>query len=194
MQKGFALIYILVGILVLGIVIGGVYYLGKISNKPIPTSQVSVTSTPKVTDETANWKTYTNNTYGYEIKFPDNYAVPTQTEKQKSQLSEGQNMCVMLAGTQKCAVVIDYWQESLNDVLKKEAPTDNSQPKEYSNQYVKGKMYVYKMGESTTTVLIIIPKPGSNIGVITLSYTNYPGDIETSKIIDRIISTFRFIN
>ena len=37
MQKGFGVIYILVGILILGLVTGGAYYLGKVNSTPQPT-------------------------------------------------------------------------------------------------------------------------------------------------------------
>lgn len=38
----------------------------------------TLTTTPTVTvNPTANWKTYTNNQYGYEFKYPSNYSVST---------------------------------------------------------------------------------------------------------------------
>ncbi|HLC94232.1 MAG TPA: hypothetical protein VJH96_01545 [Patescibacteria group bacterium] len=54
------------------------------TNQPlvIPQTAVSPTSTSAnpitTSDETANWKTYTNNRYGYNIKYPANWFVSTK--------------------------------------------------------------------------------------------------------------------
>lgn len=86
-QKGFALILILVGILVLAGIVGGAYFLGK-SNKTEP---VKVVSTPQVTahptsqptsvpqasasGDMTNWKTYTNSKYNFSIQYPPTFIV-----------------------------------------------------------------------------------------------------------------------
>lgn len=73
MQKGFAPILILVGILVALALAGGVYFFGKSQvaklQNPVVVSQTpQATPTPSSTsDETASWKTYTNTKYGYSI-------------------------------------------------------------------------------------------------------------------------------
>lgn len=95
MQKGFAPILILVGILVIA-AIGGAFYLGKQTSKPsqpqnqVVTSQATPSSTqdtsrepngsaaspvPNGTGETVNWKTYTNTKAGYSIKYPPEWYV-----------------------------------------------------------------------------------------------------------------------
>lgn len=73
MQKGQVLIFLLVGILIIA-GIGGAFYLGrqttpKSSTIPAVTSQTPQ-PTPSPSDETANWKTYTNSKLGYAIKYP----------------------------------------------------------------------------------------------------------------------------
>ena len=78
MQKGQTGIFILVGILIIAVLVGGAYYLGKsVSLKPSPAPVVTsqITPTPDVSPaptgegETANWKTYTNTTYNFQIKY-----------------------------------------------------------------------------------------------------------------------------
>lgn len=81
-QKG--QIQILIGILILVIVAGGAYFLGKSNVKP-STPVVSQTSqpTPSLTPdaspaptgarETANWKTYTDSANGFLFKYPNNW-------------------------------------------------------------------------------------------------------------------------
>lgn len=94
MQKGQALIYVLAGVLILAIVAGGAYYLGKQTNtKPsykACTMEAKIcpdgsgvgrtgpncefAECPKVSpsptiDETINWKTYTNIKGGYSFKY-----------------------------------------------------------------------------------------------------------------------------
>lgn len=73
-QKGFANTILVVVIIILA-GIGGYYFLkkpAKVVVSPTPTATPTVTVNP-----TANWKTYTNNQYGYEFKYPNNYSVST---------------------------------------------------------------------------------------------------------------------
>lgn len=75
MQKG-SIQLIVIGIVVLVIVAAGAFYLGKQVSTPKPQSQTSTTQptisqpSPSPTpDETANWKTYTNQGLGFTIKY-----------------------------------------------------------------------------------------------------------------------------
>jgi len=84
-QKGFSLILILVGILILMGVAGGAYYFGRqtLSLRGVSeTSDVAILPTlspaPSITESTssadmANWKTYITSQYGFSIKYPDNW-------------------------------------------------------------------------------------------------------------------------
>ncbi len=56
-------------------VAGGAYYLGTLKNKPqtqnpVVTSQTVPPSPSPISDLTANWKTYINTAYGYQISYP----------------------------------------------------------------------------------------------------------------------------
>lgn len=66
MQKGFSGIIILIVILILA-GLAGAYYFGK-TQVPKPQPQTIIPSSSP--DETANWKTYTNNKYKYQFKYP----------------------------------------------------------------------------------------------------------------------------
>ncbi len=76
-EKGFTPLLILVGILIVSIIAGGAYYLGKQTNPKLqPQNPVVISKTPQhtivvspTTDETVNWKTYTNNKYAVTFKY-----------------------------------------------------------------------------------------------------------------------------
>jgi hypothetical protein len=189
----FKIVIIAIGILIVaGLSLNAYLMFSKKETVTKPSdSPVIVTPT---SDTTANWTTYANPTYGYSIKFPDTYEVPPQTEKQKSQLGVDNNMCVTLKNdnNNNCYISISVWEESVDEVVTRFGPTDGSQSEDYTLGVIKGKIIIYKMGESTTQAKIFLPKPNVTNETITLTYTNFPGDIETSKLIDQILSTFKF--
>jgi hypothetical protein len=85
MQKGFAPILLLVGIIVIALIGGGVYYLGTKNTSTPAQNQIAATPTPSHLKEPAsNWKTYTNTQYGYSIKYPANanFSEETFTQSQ----------------------------------------------------------------------------------------------------------------
>lgn len=77
MQKGFSAIIILVAVLIILAVVGGAYYLGRQttpksqSQSPVVTSQLSSSPSP-TSNETVNWKTYTNKKYHLAFNYPPN--------------------------------------------------------------------------------------------------------------------------
>lgn len=92
MQKGQALIFLLVGILVI-VVAGGAFYLGRqttpksspvsvvTSQTPQPTTNTNPESTSSA--ETSDWKIYTNNEFNYTMKYPNDLEI-TQSELRSS--------------------------------------------------------------------------------------------------------------
>jgi len=83
-QKGFIIPAVPLIIIVLILAGAGVFYLSKsnISKVLAPTPSVKITLSPSpVSDETANWKTYTNNTYHLGFKYPGNYSFNENADK-----------------------------------------------------------------------------------------------------------------
>lgn len=69
MPKGFAHLIILVsGILLISVVLGGVYFWSKPTNKLPPTKQIIVSPSPLPTP--SPWNTYVNEQYGWQLTYP----------------------------------------------------------------------------------------------------------------------------
>ena len=67
----------LIGILIIvvfALIVGGAIYW--YSKEKFETPEVKV-SEKTITDETANWKTYRNEEYGFEVKYPSNWQLST---------------------------------------------------------------------------------------------------------------------
>lgn len=105
MQRGFVPLYLLVGALILA-ALGGAYYFGKLPVKPAGNDPKACTEeakvcpdgssagrtgpnceftacpidNPQATDETANWKTYTNTKYGFSFKYPAELTISLEQE------------------------------------------------------------------------------------------------------------------
>lgn len=88
MQKGQTGILILTGIVILIAVVGGIFFLGRVTapkpEAPVTTSSPQPSASPQPTptsDPTANWKTYASE-FGYSFKYPANFWITSvQTSK-----------------------------------------------------------------------------------------------------------------
>ena len=83
-QEGFANL-VLVGAVVILVAVGAYFTLSKKSG-PIVEPQIPIKNTQTSTDKTANWKTYTNNEYGFEFKYPDTLQITEESDQRNFDL------------------------------------------------------------------------------------------------------------
>lgn len=121
-----------------------------------------------------NWKTYTNKTFEYSLKYPETYQVPIQTEKEKSQLGVDNNIEVERKSdpSSTSVIVVDVYQDkeniSLDDYMNQnskqlgitgpllsdrfngnESLANKNQPG--VNQFVKQGLYIYHITAPTAS-------------------------------------------
>lgn len=70
-------VILLVSIFLALVLFGAIAVMSKTKTQTSKPAAQTVTPSPTPTDETANWKTYTNSQYGYSIKYPSNYRIYT---------------------------------------------------------------------------------------------------------------------
>ena len=75
------------------------------SEQATNTSESNPTSTPTPADQTANWKTYNNSTYGYEVKYPNNWKVS----------GSGASVNFMEIGGQDVSLSFFVYDKSINE-------------------------------------------------------------------------------
>lgn len=178
-----------------------------------------ILSTFKFTDQeqtidTTSWKTYTNTTFKYQIKYPDGYQVMQQTDRQKSQLGVDENTCIASNTEKTCKLIINALTLSQYklidnpggfifyfDVNKKQwlhdKTNDTSQfvPKRTESSI---EAYTYKTGDvKCSQEYTLIPTPAFNnmIEIVNTKCRDdegnpLPGYDDFST--DQILSTFRF--
>jgi len=156
--------------------------------EPLTTEQQKdVTPPTATTDPTTNWKTYTNTKLGFSFKYPSEWelpngmTIPNTKVGNTQQISFDHNLTVMYQPS-----------TTLEQYVAKNLPTDNTPPADYINGNIHGEKIIYKSGVDQATINIVIAFSGQTQNVITFTYTDYPGQITESKIIDQILSTFQF--
>lgn len=202
MQKGFAPILILVGILVVGLIAGGAYYLGKSQvSKPQTQNPVVFSQTPlstpmpsSIQDETADWKPYTFDE-GFSVSFPSDWS---QAERKNSFISSDKQGQIDITVMQRSS---QYLNMPLADYAKIAFPAEVSVLPTSSST------------ERITTISGIIgyktlwrnpAGQGPKINEETITYFGMPSgnssqtiqiscwDQECKDIYDKVISTFKF--
>lgn len=83
MQKGSALIFVLIGVLLVSGLAGWIYYMGlkinKVNDPVIPVKIPYLSPSPTVSlDETSSWKTYQGANYNLSFRYPQNWSLNDQ--------------------------------------------------------------------------------------------------------------------
>lgn len=142
----------------------------------------------------SSWNTYTNETYGYNLKFPDTYEVSPQTEKQKSQLGVDNNIGI-----------INKSDPNGDNVIVVNVTTDKSDIslQEYENKYLKNTDYPMISGKFNGYDSLSsrgVMQNGKVVQNVFIKQNQYIYHIvifsaaSLEKEIGDIVATFRFTN
>ncbi|KKR30377.1 MAG: hypothetical protein UT61_C0008G0033 [Candidatus Woesebacteria bacterium GW2011_GWA1_39_8] len=175
-QKGFAHLFLVVVIVIIGLGFLIYYSLQKGLIKTIPSNKFSLTPTTSI-DETADWKTYRSEKYGFEFKYPTDWLIILQTDF--SFVVSNMDFDPALEGATPLPgqVFLKFYLthaslENYSSVKKSYISTEGVE--------------VIKQGRYID--------PSESIGIISLYRADDPKKEKHEKIIDLIVSTFKFTN
>lgn len=201
-RRGFAAPFVLIGILLLLLIVGGAYYLGKSSLPagaplPSPASTAISTPTPSTTDPTANWKTYTNSENGYTIKYPNDLFVRLVCPKEELDLTlRNPNDKREEIQADSCGRDVRYTVEMHTYAKRPEEPQSDKDyhidKEEITIGGIKADKYVYTLINRGTTApfsswfeSVLVTRGDKSYGI-------YLGNIKLQDTFDQILSTFKF--
>ena len=206
MRRGFAPIIIIALIAAFVIGIGATVGYFKLKPKPtVPTSQVQPSPTPAdlssetqvKDDETANWKTYKNAQYGFEVKYPPQWGV--EDRKTEFIISDGSLNFYIIPSNAGRGTYFTETRKSSIDVsnVKGERTnflTDNKEvfisminfPNYNKNGWSYGYLELSASGSPELEVDTIVSEETGKQSV--------KGKVENFEVLDQILSTFQFIN
>lgn len=184
MQKGFAPILLLFGIVIIVAIAGGAYYFGKLSLKPSQ-SQASVTPSPQPVkvDETVNWKTYDSEDYN--ISYPSDWSIEKSAYTDDIRIQDRKKTSkINFIGCQDPS----YYALGEGDL---EIVSDNLQLRVGNRDYA-AKEYMFN-GNSR---VIDFRLETANVCRIMISQSTEqdPSWEETRGIVFKILSTFKFLD
>ena len=201
-QKGISsivIILIIVGVLVIG---GLFWYYQKtlqIISQPVP--QV----TP--TDETANWQTYQNDEYGFELNYPKDWSVDEGCQKLGTLDSDSTRTCfrnsfgepkstdevVLLILKKKYSSIDDYLNAQLEAAKKELGEGKVSFSKEKIDKgYKVTAKFPYSGDGSTASLTDIILMEQDQIFILRQVYPK-ECQLAQCEVLNQILSTFKFI-
>jgi len=210
-QKGISSIVIILIIIGVFVIAGGVWYWQSQKEKPVACTQdtklcpdgsyVSRTgpncefaACPEAKDETANWKTYRNEEYGFEVKYPNDWQI---TEDRQSGVmniisfrgvpgSPGDNLSIAFMPNQGGITIDEWWAEkSKNSDFKKTGETKIAGRKALELNIPETVPPAFDRAEGSRYIFISQDRDGS-IFQITISWL-------TKDLTNQILSTFKFL-
>ncbi len=203
MQKGSAVIFLLIGIVML-VVIGGAFYLGRSTiSKPSPAPAVTFptpltpSSSPTSQNETANWNTYTNRKVGFSLSYPKDWTLEenaldsqpwTGTQISLQSPEDVKHNANPLAdfGNGLFLYIYDNPKEmSLDDFIKEDRQITDPEMMKW-NSYIIG---------SATARQYYLPRccAGEDIFLGIDKYILYFADMTDPEIFKTILSTLKFL-
>lgn len=250
MQKGFAPIIIILGIVLILTIVGGIYYLGKSSVKPADNNPKACTQEAKIcpdgssvgrtgpncefspcseatpsfasdtspaptgVGETANWKTYTNEKYGFSVKYPSEANTSIDTYSTGGYMTDGNvhrfkvifpkelvgrdNFVIEiednLLNLSTKEVIVNYVERIKNykntvGGTKRIIESLNESLRPYTNNEINGLIGSY--GWWTLHPVLVEAQNGKIYTFYMPDSGRYPDD-DALKFFDQILSTFKF--
>jgi hypothetical protein len=196
--------YILIIVILAAIVSGGIlgYYYLWIKDLEAKLAELELKLSPKVIeDEIANWKTYRNKEYGFEINYPPGWEV----QKRDSLIGFGTEKCIWITiaeNTQNLEIE-QYYEETYKDFLERECLEGLCscfRNKEFTLVTVGNRealqCEIVPGTLPSTATLVSDSDFVFGIWKIYSNYEAYKGPcllLNTDKIYDQMLSTFRFL-
>lgn len=202
MQRGFTPLVVLTGLLVIFVCLGGLFYwrlqvadnsdvagpIGRMLLSDKNAFRASLTPTSSIS-ETANWKTYTNNQYGFSFKYPSELGDPQ---------GNGESFTAYFQGNQgyPYSMIIDVTpgEKSLDEYLIQLDKTRNTTYKNIpievaGRNAIQRDLYDIKDFPQIETFIDATPK--TIIQILLMSHKG--SDIKTQRgLTNQILSTFKF--
>ena len=158
--------------------------------KELTGEQKQILSTFKFLDNTDDWRVFTSELLGFSFNYPPGWEYPETTPLSTRTQVKTNSLTITRGG---------YYNQNLgreitfNEYIETRMPTDKN-IQDYTLAGVKGKMIIYKAVTGRYETLIAIPlSEVSESEILTVNYNIYPGDTQTSEIVDQILSTFKLL-
>lgn len=175
-------VILMVGIAI-GLLVGKYIY----TSKPTLSPTVSVSPTPvSIADPTANWKTYINKKYGYQIKYPSNWK---STETDDPGLGDGPLTYTIIVSDAVSLKDSGYVNIAVDRNLSWNQFTKNATQQGFQDYKFNGlNAMIFKKDGYDTSINLNLPTD-KLITTVTYGFSHDNSDKET---IDQILSTFKF--
>jgi hypothetical protein len=188
MQKTLVIILIVVIVALSGVIIW----------QNLGSKSPAVNNQPPISDETADWKTYTNEQYGFEMKYPSDWSPIEITDSlQRQHLYHFQTPdgeIVFNVGQESYTASLEEYINSTKNTLlnaeggnyivseKKEITVDGRKAIEIPNR-----------GNNYEEVLIFVKNDNSIYEIVFTTKSNRDDVLILAEVLNQMLSTFKFI-
>lgn len=200
MSKGLSTILLILIILAVGILaaIGGYYYGVKVATPTTTTttSKITTTAVGAITTttavNTANWKTYTNDQYGFSFKYPGDWKTISRTSTEEKKQGIDVNGFSINSKLDEAPINFYTYPEPFDKVLTSRLSNNDNFEKDLTVNGKTAKSYTYKSVEGphagkTDNRIVVINISDQKAIIMT---TEIDGNYDL--IFNQILSTFTF--